>query len=104
MKHCERGRLCLSHQSPFALQAVATLLLHMLHSASGMPCSSHHHASCLLAASPAFSAFANFLDSLGVQPHANRANNATRGSAKLPVPEINGMSHLHLSCFSCLSW
>src|SRR5260221_10295764 len=94
MKHCDRARLCLSHQSPFALHAFANLLLHMLHSSSGMPCSSHHHASCLLACSPAFSTFASFLASRGVQPHANRASTATRGSAKLPVIENDRISHL----------
>src|SRR5262249_9334629 len=42
MKHWLIARSCLSHQSPFFLNSAATLELHMLHSFSGMPCSSHH--------------------------------------------------------------
>jgi hypothetical protein len=42
MKHCDLARSCSPHQSPFFLNSAATFGSHMLHSASGTPCSSHH--------------------------------------------------------------
>src|SRR5579885_1532044 len=42
MKHWDLARSCSLHQSPLSLKALATLALHMLHSSSGTPCSSHH--------------------------------------------------------------
>src|SRR5580704_6907486 len=47
-KHCDFARSCFSHQSPAFLCSAATLLLHMLHSASGSPCSSHHQLLCFV--------------------------------------------------------
>src|SRR6478672_7399603 len=44
MKHCESGRSCFSHQSPFAFISFATLLLHRAQTSSGTPCSAHHQA------------------------------------------------------------
>src|SRR5690242_11695156 len=41
-KHCDLARSCFSHQSPFFLNS-ASVYLHIRHSPSGMPCSSHHH-------------------------------------------------------------
>src|SRR5947209_6478959 len=42
-KHWLLARSCLSHQSPLALNSLATLAEHIEHSSSGTPCSSHHH-------------------------------------------------------------
>src|SRR5262245_61246526 len=52
MKHCESGRSCSLHQSPFFLYSAATLELHRAQSCSGTPCSAHHQSlwsSCFLA-------------------------------------------------------
>src|SRR5205823_2981450 len=41
-KHSDLARSCSLHQSPFFLNAAATLALHWLQISSGTPCSSHH--------------------------------------------------------------
>ena len=47
MKHCELGRSCSLHQSPFFLNTAASFSSQSPHSASGTPCSSHHQPSPL---------------------------------------------------------
>src|SRR5215813_4656183 len=50
MKHCESGRLCLSHQSFFALKSATSFASHCAQTSSGTPCSSHHQPSWLCSA------------------------------------------------------
>src|SRR3990172_10997294 len=42
-KHCDSGRLCSLHQSPFCWYSAASFALHWAHISSGTPCSLHHH-------------------------------------------------------------
>src|SRR5438132_5106485 len=42
LKHCDSGRSCSLHQSPFFLNSAASLALHWPHISSGTPCSAHH--------------------------------------------------------------
>src|SRR5437588_1253645 len=96
MKHCDRARSCLPHQSPLALHSRATFLLHMLHSSSGMPCSVHHHSSCFV--SPFFATGAglspSFLAAGSVcpQPPTSTTNPASSASSDPRVFHLSVMA------------
>ncbi len=46
-KHCESGRSCSAHQSPFFWNSAASFELHSAQTSSGTPCSLHHQPPCV---------------------------------------------------------
>ncbi len=76
-KHCDSGRLCSLHQSPFCLYSAATLTLHCAQMSSGTPCSTHQLAATGVAAGAAFGVSGPFV-ALAPQPPTIRAATTAR--------------------------
>ena len=94
MKHCDSGRLCFSHQSPFALKSATSLVSHWAQTSSGTPCSLHHQPSCVWPAiatlSSAGVAAARLLGRLA----ARRKRQAQRSAIAAPA---NNFANRHIS-------
>src|SRR6516225_4176710 len=83
LKHCDFGRSCSLHQSPFFLKSAATLALHCPQTSSGTPCSAHHQLLCACVVASLSAAGLSVSDTF-LHPPATRQNTANnRDSAPL---------------------
>lgn len=86
-KHCDSGRSCSSHQSPFSLKLATSEESHRAHSSSGTPCSGHHQPPSLTAVAAASLVAPLGDDSEEPQPVSTRTDKAktTNGACVLQL-------------------